>query len=68
MEAEIDAEEELYFKAVHLRRRNAADLGVVGVVKVLVVEKLGSQHDGGNHDTVNVEVSEEEVVTLKVGK
>ena len=67
MEAEVDAEEELDFKAVHLGGRHSADLGVVGIVEVLVVEELGSQHDGGNHDTVNVKFSEEEIVALREG-
>lgn len=50
--------------ATHLGGGHAADLGVVRVVEVLVVEELGRQHDRGYDDAVDVQAREQEAVAL----
>lgn len=64
VKAEVNPEEELHFEAVHLRYQDAAYLGVVGVVVVGIVEELGSQKDGSNDHSMDIEVGEKEVVPL----
>lgn len=64
VKAEVDPEEEFHLEAVHLRYQDAADLGVVGVVVVGIVEELGGQQDGRYDHSMNVEVGKEKVVPL----
>lgn len=54
-EGKVYAKEELELQRVELVGGQAADLGVVLVVKVHVVKEFGGQHDAGDNDTVDVE-------------
>ena len=64
VKAEVDPEEEFHLEAVHFRYQDTADLGIVGVVVVGIVEELGRQEDGRYDHSMDVEVGEEEVVPL----
>ena len=63
-QAEIDLEQELRLEVVHLLDEHPPDLGVVRVVVIRVVEEFGGQENGRDDDSVDVELGEEEVVTL----
>lgn len=54
-EGKVYAKEELELQRVELVGGQAADLGIVLVVKVHVVKEFGGQHDAGDNDTVDVE-------------
>ena len=43
---------------------NSANLGVVRVVVVLVVEELGGDHDAGDGDPVDVERGQRKIIPL----
>jgi len=64
VKAEVDPEEEFHLETIHLRYQHAANLGIIGVVVVGIVEELGRQEDGRYDHSMNVEVGEEEVVPL----
>ena len=64
VQTEVDPEQKFHLEAVHLRYQDASNLGVVGVVVVGIVEELGSQQDGCNDHSMNIEVGQEEVVPL----
>lgn len=64
VKAEVDPEEEFHLEAVHFRYQDAANLGIVGVVVVGIVEELGRQEDGRYDHSMDIEVGEEEVVPL----
>ena len=64
VKAEVDPEEEFHLEAVHFRYQDAANVGIVGVVVVGIVEELGRQEDGRYDHSMDVEVGEEEVVPL----
>ena len=64
VQREIDAEEEFDLERVHLERGHSADFRVVRVVEILIVEEFGGEHDRSDHDAVDVETGEEEVVAL----
>jgi len=51
----VGHEQELHLKEVDLAARNTAHLGKVGIVKILVIEELCSQHDAGNEKAMDVE-------------
>jgi hypothetical protein len=63
---EVDHEEELDLKLVHLYDRNASDLGVVGIGAEGVVKELGGCHHCGDEEPVYVERRDAELpVRLK---
>lgn len=64
VKAEVDPKEEFHLEAVHFRYQDAADLGIIGVVVVGIVEELGCQEDGRYDHSMDIEVGEEEVVPL----
>mmetsp|Transcript_18783 Transcript_18783/g.44515 ORF Transcript_18783/g.44515 Transcript_18783/m.44515 type:complete len:270 (+) Transcript_18783:199-1008(+) len=64
VKAEVDPKEEFHLEAVHFRYQDAADLGIIGVVVVGIVEELGRQEDGRYDHSMDIEVGEEEVVPL----
>ena len=64
VQTKVDPKEEINFESIHLRDENTSNLGVVCVVIVGIVEKLGSQQNRGNYYSMNIEFSEKKVVPL----
>ena len=64
VQTKVDSEEKFHLEAVHLRYQDASNLGVVGVVVIGIVEELGSQKDGCNDHSMDIEIGQEEVVPL----
>lgn len=59
-EGEVRHEQKLHFKRVHFSAWNTSDLGVVGVVIVLIIEKLGGQHHTRDQQPVNIQAIDNE--------
>lgn len=62
MKTEMDPEKEIHLEAVHLRHQDSANLGVVCVVIVRIVKKLGRQEYGRNDYPMHVQLCEKKVV------
>lgn len=60
MEGKVDHREELEFEGIEFGSWNSSDSGIIGVVVVRIVEKLGGDHDGGDEEAMDVERGEEE--------
>jgi hypothetical protein len=64
VEGEVRQKQKLDLQRVDLLAGHAPDLGVVQVVEVLVVEKLGREHDRGDQDPVHVQRGQGKVALL----
>lgn len=64
IEIEVDHKEEFYFQRIDLFTIYAAHLTVIGVVEVLIIKKLGRQHDGGDNEAVDAERVYDQILVL----
>ena len=64
MKTEIDSEEKVHLKPVHLTDQNPTDLRIVGVVVVCIVEKLSREENRCDDDSMYIELRKQKVVSL----
>jgi len=64
MQAEIQTEEQLHLEGVHFIYWYTSNFCVVGIVEVLVVKKLGCEHNARNNYSMNIKCSQSKIIHL----
>lgn len=64
MQTEINSKQEVNFKTIHFGHQHSANFSIICIVVICIVKKFGGQENGGDDNSVNVQVGKKKITSL----